>query len=46
MVRFILLIHGYDVIDHVKVWQVIQDDLPTLEKEVGELLAECNPPKP
>lgn len=35
-----LLIHGYDVIDHAKVWQVIQNDLPNLERRVAELLAE------
>jgi uncharacterized protein with HEPN domain len=32
------LIHGYDVIDHSAVWQVIQRDVPTLLIEVTALL--------
>jgi uncharacterized protein with HEPN domain len=35
-----LLIHGYELIDSAKVWQVITDDLPRLETQVAELLAE------
>jgi uncharacterized protein with HEPN domain len=38
-----LLIHGYDVIDHVRVWQVIQADLPRLQGQVQELLEEIGP---
>lgn len=34
-----LLIHGYDLIDDAKVWQVIADDLPVLEKQVAALLS-------
>lgn len=34
------LIHGYDLIDEVQVWQVIQMDLPTLEADITTLLAE------
>lgn len=35
-----LLIHGYDLLDHAKVWQVITNDLPRLEAQASELLAE------
>ena len=35
-----ILIHGYDEIDHGRVWQVIQSSLSTLESEVVRLLAE------
>ncbi len=35
-----VLIHGYDLIDHQQVWQVIQDDLPVLIDAVQVLLAE------
>ena len=34
-----LLIHGYDVIDDEHVWQIIQQDLPTLLKEVQQLIS-------
>jgi uncharacterized protein with HEPN domain len=33
-----LLIHGYDVLDHARVWEVIQNDLPRLEEQVQQLL--------
>jgi uncharacterized protein with HEPN domain len=33
-----LLIHGYDLIDEVQVWEVIQTSLPTLETEVAAIL--------
>jgi uncharacterized protein with HEPN domain len=33
-----LLIHGYDLIDHAQVWDVIQRSLPSLETEVTKLL--------
>jgi uncharacterized protein with HEPN domain len=39
-----LLIHGYDYIDHGRVWQVIHADLPKLRVRVGELLKEAGPP--
>jgi uncharacterized protein with HEPN domain len=35
-----LLIHGYDVVDHARVWQVIQEDLPRLQEQVQTLLEE------
>ena len=35
-----LLIHGYDVIDHARVWEVIQNDLPRLQEQVQKLLSE------
>lgn len=38
-----LLIHGYDLIDDEKVWNVIENDLPRLEQEVTDLLSEDTP---
>ena len=35
------LVHGYDLTDHAKVWQNIQDSLPVLKREVDALLAEA-----
>jgi uncharacterized protein with HEPN domain len=34
-----VLIHGYDLIDEAQVWEVIGQNLPTLESEVSALLA-------
>ena len=36
-----VLIHGYDVVDHSKVWTVIQTDLPNLRSTLVTLLAEA-----
>ena len=33
-----ILIHGYDIVDHQVVWDVVQIDLPILLKEVMTLL--------
>ena len=33
-----LVIHGYDKVDNVIVWGIINRDLPLLKKEVGNLL--------
>jgi uncharacterized protein with HEPN domain len=38
-----VLIHGYDLIDHVQVWSVITQDLPRLEQQVKQLLGEAPP---
>jgi uncharacterized protein with HEPN domain len=38
-----LLIHGYDLIDHAQVWNVVRSDLPTLEAEVETILAGMTP---
>jgi len=35
-----VLIHGYDLIDDAQVWQVITQDLPSLEQQVTDLLRE------
>lgn len=35
-----ILIHGYDIIDNTVVWDVIQQDLPNLQKQVQDLLTE------
>jgi uncharacterized protein with HEPN domain len=32
------VIHAYDTVDHFTIWAVIINDLPTLKKEVIELL--------
>lgn len=34
------LIHGYDLVDHVVVWGVIETQLPILREEVEALLAQ------
>jgi len=36
-----LLIHGYDVVDDNRVWQVIQHDLPSLLTTVDQMLADA-----
>jgi uncharacterized protein with HEPN domain len=36
-----VLIHGYDLIDDAQVWEVIRQNLPTLEAEVSALLADA-----
>lgn len=33
-----VLIHGYSVIDHVKTWEIVQNDLTILRQEVAERL--------
>ena len=35
-----LLVHGYDEVDDAVVWDVIQNELPRLLREVGKLLEE------
>ena len=35
-----ILIHGYDLVDDNLVWEVIQDKLPTLRRQVQTLLDE------
>ena len=35
-----ILIHGYDLVDTNVVWDVVQNDLPALLREVEALLAE------
>jgi uncharacterized protein with HEPN domain len=35
-----VLIHGYDLVDPAKVWQVITHDLPRLEQQVSQLQTE------
>ena len=35
------LIHGYDRISHVRVWQIIQSALPVLHRQVEELIREA-----
>lgn len=39
-----ILIHGYDIVDHEVVWEVIQHDLPELLKRIERLLSEAGKP--
>lgn len=39
-----VLVHGYRQVDHVRVWQIIQRDLPRLLAIVTLLLAEVAEP--
>ena len=39
-----VLVHGYAVIKHDTVWQILQNQLPLLEREVGKLLASIELP--
>jgi uncharacterized protein with HEPN domain len=36
-----VLIHGYDYVDHSRVWQIIQSDVPRLRAQVEQLLKEA-----
>ena len=36
-----VLVHGYDGIDHIRVWRIIEGSLPTLKAEVEGLLGEA-----
>ena len=36
-----VLAHGYDIVNHARVWRVIEHDLPTLMAEVRALLADA-----
>jgi uncharacterized protein with HEPN domain len=35
-----VLAPGYDVIDHARIWQIIQDNLPALRTEAADLIEE------
>lgn len=37
-----ILIHGYDLVDHAQVWQVLRHDLPRLNAQVAALLGEAD----
>lgn len=41
-----VLVHGYALLDHVRVWDTIQDDLPTLQTQLETLLKACDQPDP
>jgi uncharacterized protein with HEPN domain len=41
-----LLIHGYDYIDHGRVWEVIQRDVPKLRAQLAQLLREAGITEP
>jgi len=35
-----VLIHGYSIVNHERVWRIVREDLPKLLAEVEALLAE------
>ncbi len=35
--------HEYDRVDNTRIWETIEDDLPTLEKAVREALSQLEP---
>lgn len=39
-----VLIHGYAVVEHPRVWRIIQESLPALRAKVAALLDELGPP--
>jgi uncharacterized protein with HEPN domain len=39
-----VLIHGYAVVEHPRVWRIIQESLPPLHAKVVALLDELGPP--
>ncbi|MFH0964962.1 MAG: DUF86 domain-containing protein [Planctomycetota bacterium] len=41
-----LLIHGYDLVEHREVWNVIRDHLPSLRAQVESLLRESHKNEP
>ena len=41
-----VLIHGYDSVDHSRVWQIIQADVPGLREQVAGILREVEPQSP
>jgi uncharacterized protein with HEPN domain len=41
-----VLIHGYAIIDHMRVWDIAENRLPALHKAVSALLTELGPPDP
>ena len=38
-----VLIHGYSIVNHERVWRIVEDDLPRLLAEVEALLAGAAP---
>ncbi len=38
------MIHGYAVVEHPRVWRIIQESLPPLRAKVAALLDELGPP--
>ena len=39
-----VLVHGYAELNHTRVWETTQSDLPALKAAVGALLTELDPP--
>lgn len=39
-----VLVHGYATLNHARVWETIESDLPALQKNVDALLAHLGPP--
>ncbi len=40
-----ILIHGYDVVEHHRVWQIAKKSLPDLHAVVASLLVKLGPPE-
>ena len=38
-----VLIHGYSLVNHERVWEIVQNELPVLVSEVETLLAAPRP---
>jgi len=41
-----VLVHGYDAIDHRRVWEIVEDYLPRLIDEASDLLREVDDSSP
>lgn len=39
-----LLIHGYAVVEHPRVWRIVQESLPAIRATAAKLLDELGPP--
>jgi uncharacterized protein with HEPN domain len=39
-----LLIHGYAVVDHARVWDIVRDYVPRLREEIAAILMELQAP--
>ena len=39
-----VLIHGYALVEHPRVWRIVQESLPSLRAKIAALLDELGPP--
>lgn len=40
-----IIAHGYDVVDHERLWQLLHHEIPVLRTRLEELLNEAPPPE-